>query len=129
MTLYSYEIGTSTGNLSNLELLGLDPPFQDGYTEASEIVEGADGLVYGHGWAETSWNWGLISQDNYDILRGYCSGRSAIAYVRLLGPDNTWDYCKVVLVWPPQNPPANNGYIFGLTVRLRIITNYGESLP
>lgn len=129
MTLYNFEIGTTTLNVTNLEDLGLDPPFQDAYKPYAAEVAAADGLFYGHGWAELAWRWGFISQADRDILKAYCSAKSSTVYIRVLGQDNTWDYCQAVMVWPEREQPANNGYIFDLAIQFRVIQNYGDSLP
>jgi len=127
--LYDYEIGESLSTMANIELMGLDPPFQDSYRPHGVEIAAADGLAYGHGWPVTAWRWGYISQDNRDILRDYCSGKSSIVYIRILGHDNTWEYCKAVMIWPERETPAVVGNVIDFSISFRILENYGASIP
>jgi hypothetical protein len=129
MTQYYYEIGTSIETMSNIELWDIPVPFHDSYIPHSVEVDGADGLVYGHGWELTGWRWGFLHQDYRDILKNFCPGKSAEVYIRTLDDNGNWDYCKANMIWPTQETPQNNGYIFDFSIQFRIVQNYGTSPP
>ena len=121
-------IGGAIDTIQSFQELGLVAPYQDAYEPYSVIVEGGDLMVYGHGIAKTVWRWGFITQSARNLLKTYCPGKSAIVYVRIKDDDWEWVYCKAIMVWPKENPPIT-GIIVDFTPELRILQNYGESLP
>jgi len=127
LALY-YEIGTTIEGMQTLDILGINPPFQDPYSPYTIEVDAADSRVYGHGYAQTAWRWGFVSQAERDLLKTYCSGRSAIVYIRVRDEDWDFVYCKAVMIWQPEAPPSN-GFVVGFSIVFRILENYGVSPP
>jgi len=121
-------IGSTIDNIHSFEILGLVAPYQDPYAPYSVEIDAADMLVYGHGIAKTAWHWGFVSQADRNLLKTYCAGKSTIVYVRIRDDDWDWVYCRAVMVWQVENPPIT-GVIVDFSVELRILENYGTSLP
>lgn len=123
-----YSIGSAVNSVQSFYDLGIIAPFQDPYAPFGVEVDAADSLVYGHGYPFTAWRWGYISQEERDLLKTYCAGKSAIVYVRLHDDDWSLVYCRAVMIWQAESPPSN-GFIQSFSILLRILDNYGASLP
>lgn len=127
MPRYNFEIGTSLGSMANIETVVTNPPFQDTYVTGRLVLDQADGLVSAHGWDETAWRWGFITQTDYNALKTYCPNKSAELFVRVRGGTGAFVYCKAVMIWPQEPQPPIVGRILDFGVDLRIIENYGAS--
>lgn len=123
-----FAIGAATNSVQSFDDLGIVPPFQDPYTPYGIEVDAMDALVYGHGYPVTAMRWGFISQEQRNILKTYCPGKSATVIIRIHDDDWDWIYCQANMIWQPEQPPAN-GFILDFSIAFRIIENYGASLP
>lgn len=123
-----YAIGAATDSVLFLNQLGLMAPYQEPFVPFGVEVDASDGLVYGHGFPVTAWRWGFISQAHRNTLKTYCTGKSAIVYIRTRDEDWDFVYCRAGMIWQPENPPSN-GIIVDFSVVFRIFENYGASLP
>lgn len=113
MTQYSYQIGTSTGTLTNVESLTTPlPPPKSTFTPYAEPVDLGNGAVRGAGWASATWNWGFLTQAQRDQLRTYCTGASASVYIVTRKTDTTDAYTTYsgVMIWP-QNEERDSKYV------------------
>lgn len=103
---YDFEIG-STSDTVNLESLAtpVEPP-DFTYTEWALEVKLANGQVRGMGFPQASWIWGYITSAERTMLRSFCSGKSAMVYIKT--PDNSRTYKKfqAVMVWPAGEDPT-----------------------
>jgi len=123
-----YAIGTTVANMQTLDILGIVSPFQDAYVPYTVEVPAADMLTYGHGFAQTAFHWGFITQAQRDTLKTFCSGKSATVFIRILDDSWSWVYCKASMIWQPETPPSN-GLILDFSINFLIIENYGTSPP
>lgn len=90
-------------NLVNVEDLGTPvfPP-RSIFQEFSQMIELASGGVRGVGWTITTWNWGYLSQAQYQQMNTFCTGKSAEVYIRSRDDTETYNYYSCVMVWPEQ---------------------------
>ena len=105
MPLYSYQIGTTYGGLTNVESLAtpLNAP-KSTFTEYSQNIALGSGAVRGGGWAVATWNWGFLTQAQRNQLRTFCTGKSASIFIQTRKNDTSDAYqvYTAVMVWPDE---------------------------
>ena len=109
MTVQSFEIGTSTAAMVNVETVLLagsstkqiKPP-KSTLTLYSQPVELADGLRRGAGWTAATWTWESLENTERDKLRAYCTGASTNIYIKTRGVETTDAFVTYsgVMIWP-----------------------------
>lgn len=101
--IYSYQIGTALGSMTNLESLTtpVSPPKSKPkfYEEALDL---GDSTVRGGGRPSVVWHWDFLTQAQRDQLRTFCTGASANIYIKSRGLDSTSAYMcySAVMIWP-----------------------------
>jgi hypothetical protein len=109
--VWDYKIGiNSSGSmikLENLTLSGSAAPVS--YPKSTmkpyaDVVNLVSGLVRGVGYPTTSWMWQVITRQERDALRQFCTGQSANVFIRTKTMDNADTYANysAVMVWPTQ---------------------------
>lgn len=104
MPQYAYMIGTSYGDLTNVESLSgtpLPPPKSDFKPFATSVVL-ASGKSRGLGFPVATWNFGYLRQAQRDRLRQFCTGTSADIWIKTRTNDSadTFSYFQGVMNWP-----------------------------
>ena len=121
MTVYSYEIGT-TSTTTNVQSLAtpLYPP-KGFYQEWSEAVDRANGLQASHGYAMAEWSFDTLTQAMIDQLRTFCPGKSANVYINTRINDGTFDKFSAVMLWPDDQLKKRtfNGFYQDITIEFR----------
>lgn len=101
--IYDYKIGITSGGMTNLELLTVPiPNMQSFYKPYSETVQLGDGNLFGRGYPQVDWIWNLLKREQRDQLRTFCTGASAVVYIRTRINDNADEYknFQAVMIWP-----------------------------
>ncbi len=105
--MHSYEIGTTQVGLVNLGSLTVPvraPRFT--FSPYSKPIQLGNGRIRGAGWPKATWRWDVISAKERDQLRAFCSGASAVVYIKTRVNSNNGtvvDQYKVfqaVMIWP-----------------------------
>jgi hypothetical protein len=124
MPLYSYEIGSTFGGMTNVESLTVPLAAPKATApDFSQPIDLADGLVRGGGWLTMTWSWAFMTQAQYDQLRTFCSGKSAAVFIATRKDDFTYDDYTAVLVWPEQ-PERDSGRVRDLVLTFRQLVEY-----
>lgn len=119
---YEFKLGTSAGSMELLSDLNVFWPFWE-YEPFSAAQQGGDGLVKGGGWATATWHWGFLTYAQYQVLRTYCTGKSATWYVRT--PKTTYDYLNVeVKVEWPDNERWHQGRVLDFELKFTDLTEF-----
>lgn len=114
-----YEIGSSIGGMVTLASLGIPAPQCD-YIPFTESVNALDGSVVGLGKPATQWHWGFLQASQRTALRAYCSGSSAVVYIRSRADDNAFYEYEAVLVWP-ANEERVGGRVLDFTLEFKLM--------
>jgi hypothetical protein len=126
ITAHDFEIATPPGALVNLgdltePLLSPKPEF----TEFTQAIPLASGLVKGGGWSTASWKWGSITIDERDQLKTFCpTDLSAPVYIRTWRRDGTFGYYEGVMVWPENEGEHQAGRLLDFTVTFQDLQSY-----
>jgi hypothetical protein len=124
MTQYSYQLSTSYAGLTtgNLESMSLPVPApHHSLLVYSKPITTGDASVKGLGWRKTTWHWDFLTQAQYDKLRVYCSGLSAVVYINTRKNDGTYQVYKTTMIWPPEEPEYIGGKLLDITVEFRAL--------
>jgi hypothetical protein len=103
--VYSYALGTSNPP-TNLETLLIDSKFPRGlvpkgyYAPASVFVDRLDGHISGHGAAQATWTFDILTAAQVAILRTICPGYSANVFLTTRIDDNSFDTFSGIMIWP-----------------------------
>lgn len=82
---YEFKIGTSSGGMTLLSGLSTPVPFPAWtFQPWAEAVQLGDGKIGGFGLPKATWKWGFLTQAQRDMLRTFCTGKSALVYIRTL---------------------------------------------
>lgn len=100
----AYQIGASQATMVGLESLGLPLP-KATPVRYSKLIDLGDGTVRGAGWLHAEWRFAYLNQAQLAALRTYCSGSSAVVYVRTLDEDGDYSAYSAVMVWPDVVKP------------------------
>ena len=85
----------------NVETLGLEPP-KSAFLPWLESVNLGNGRARGAGRPKALWTWGFTTRAQRDILRAFCTGKSAAVFIRTRKNDTADAYVTYsgVLIWP-----------------------------
>lgn len=106
---YSYELGTTTLNMTNVE--SMTTPLPAPRSEFVEYMEGkplGNGRIRGVGPPAAIWNFGYLTRAQRDQLRTYCTGASSVVYLKTRKNDNSDAYqtYSAIMVWPREDKYA-----------------------
>lgn len=104
--LYNYSIGTTLVGITNIELLAtpVTPP-KSAFKPYAEQRDLTSGGTRGLGRPVATWTWSVLSREERDQLRTFCTGASATVHIRTRTNDSSdaYKYYQAVMVWPTQN--------------------------
>lgn len=101
--LYVFNIGTSMGDITNLELLPVPvTPPKSTFSPYTTVIDLADGSKRGLGAPMATWHWDGLPQTMRDQLRTFCTDASASVYIRTYTKDNAYapHYYQAQMSWP-----------------------------
>ncbi len=96
-----YRIGTSQVNMTAIETLGLPVP-RSIFRDYAERVMAASGRTFGRGYPACSWVFSLLTSSQRHALKTYCTGASAVVYIRTLANDDTYHNYRAIMHWPDE---------------------------
>ncbi|MCX6057736.1 MAG: hypothetical protein NTW69_06265 [Chloroflexi bacterium] len=103
MSIYEYKIGTTSGGMTNIESLTvLIPNMRSFFKPYSEVVTLGDGSQFGRGFPQVDWTWNLLTREQRDQLRTFCTGASATVYISTRTNDSadTYKNYQAIMFWP-----------------------------
>ena len=104
-----FEIGTSEGATTNIELLTTPLPApKSNYFPYARIVNKGNGGTRGVGSPIAQWIFGVLTVEQYSQLKSFCTGASADVYIRTKLDDDTYADFQAKLIWP--NDPQDRWY-------------------
>lgn len=97
----SFEIGTDYGSLTNIESLTtpLELPKSE-YFPYSRTVNLGDGGKRGVGFPMASWTFPLLTVEQRDQLKSFCTDASNEVYIRTKLNDDTYAAFTATMIWP-----------------------------
>lgn len=106
----NYEIGVASGSMMNLGALvvsGSSVPVsapKSTFTPYADEVTLVSGLVRGVGYPTATWTWNVITREERDALRTFCTGKSSRVYIKTKTMDSADSYHTyyAVMVWDTQ---------------------------
>ena len=103
MSIYENKIGATLIGMTNIESLTVPIPNPKPFYRAyAEIVGTLAGIDYGRGHAQVDWVWNILTREQRDQLRTFCTGISAAVYIRTRTNDNSDEYknYQAIMHWP-----------------------------
>lgn len=100
MSFPAYRLGTTTANMTSLELLGVDLPNATPVDYGTYLDLG-NSDQRGAGWLTCEWRWASLSLAQIAVVRTYLGS----CYVQTLGHDGTYGNYSGVMVQPLRFPP------------------------
>lgn len=99
--LQTFAIGLASDSLETFENLGIPHPMPH-FQPYVEGAVAASGKQLARGFPQMSLEWGLLMQEQRDILRVYIPGPSAEIFMSLpvMGDSDEWLTFSGVAVWP-----------------------------
>jgi hypothetical protein len=98
-----FEIGTTQVGMTNIESLATPVPLpQFDYLPFARVVNLGSGGTRGVGSPVATWTFGLLSIQEYNQLRTFCAGASAVVYIRTRVDDDTYDDFQAKMIWPNE---------------------------
>ncbi len=110
MSLYQYEIGLTSGAMTNVENLvtGFPAP-KSVFRPYSSYVTLGDGTVKGVGFPEAEWKWGFLKWNVFgttyrDALSSIITIPSSFVYIKTRKNDSSDSYVTyyAIAVWPKE---------------------------
>jgi hypothetical protein len=95
-----FEIGTTYETLTNIEQLDepLDPPKSEYYPYARTVNLG-DGGKRGVGYPMAVWTFGIMTLEQRDQLREFCTDASGAIFIRTKLNDDTYEAFTAIMIW------------------------------
>ena len=103
--IYEYQIGAAMESLVNIESLTVPlPNMKSYYKQFSEVVTLANGASFGRGFAQVEWRWNLLTREQRDQLRTFCTDASATVYIHTRTNDNEdeYKYFQAIMRFPTE---------------------------
>jgi hypothetical protein len=99
-----FKIGATQVGMTNLESLATPIPLpQTDYLRFARTVTLGSGLTRGVGLPVATWTFQLLSIEEYNQLRQFCTGASAHVFLRTKIDDDTYDDLEGDLIWPNES--------------------------
>lgn len=102
-----FAIGNTLAGIQALRALSIPAP-QSTYRPYSTDIRLGDGTMRGMGFPIATWHWGFLSAAQRDLLRTYCTGQSALVYIRTPKDDLSFVDYQAVMVWPSEEERASS---------------------
>jgi hypothetical protein len=103
MTIADYKLGTTLAGITNIESLTTPLPIPRVSEPVYELEKQGNGLYREMGLPSCTWTFPLLSTAELAQLRTFCSGSSAVVYLRTLpklSALTTYATYKAVLLFP-----------------------------
>ncbi len=99
-----FKIGTTLGGMTALESLATPVPLpQHDYLPFARVHNKGNGGTRGVGSPVTTWTFQILSLAEYNQLRTFCTGASALVYIRTKVDDDTYANFQANMIWPNES--------------------------
>jgi hypothetical protein len=103
-----FEIG-ATSSTTNIESLTTPlPEPKSSYLPYARTNNKGNGGVRGVGSPVAQWSFAVLSIEQYNQLKTFCTGASADVYIRTKLDDDTYADFQAIMIWP--NEPQDRWY-------------------
>jgi hypothetical protein len=119
---HEFEIGTSKGTMTNLSALAtpVTAP-RSGYLPYAKTVRMGDGSMRGLGAPIAQWDFPLITLEERDMLKTFCTDLSTTIYIRTKLNDDTYADFSAVMHWPEKEERWMAGVKQSLSIRFTML--------
>lgn len=121
----SFSIGTTLENMVTLDSLGIKNP-EDDPRQDNSILLGSR-KVKDVGSLTNSWHWGFIHLSQRDILRNYCTGKSAWVYISTYSNEDRLFHTYYCLMLWPEGERQKSGKVIDFTINFMFMQEMVES--
>lgn len=98
-----FRIGTTQANMTNIEALTVALPVPRAiFRDYAETITAASGRTYGRGYPICRWNFAMLTSAQRQQLKSYCTGLSAVVYIRTLANDDQYYDYRAIMHWPVE---------------------------
>ncbi len=98
-----FRIGTTQANMTNIENLSVPLPVPRAvFRDYAETVMAASGRAYGRGYPSCQWIFSLLTSEQRQQLKSFCSGASAQVYIRTLNNNDVYADYQAIMHWPDE---------------------------
>ena len=98
-----FKIGTTQANMTNVEALATPLPVPRSVFHAfADVVTAASGRSYGRGLPTCKWIFSVLTSAQRQQLKTFCSGKSAVIYIRTLANDDVYYNYRAIMHWPVE---------------------------
>lgn len=130
VNMLDFEIGLTYGGMVNVETLADAYPLEERLMPpratpvmASNPIELASGHVRAAGWLRCTWSWDFLTQNQYDVLRVFCTNKSGDVFIKTRDEDGDFTEYTAIMVWP-ENPIREFGAYSDMTFEFRALEVY-----
>lgn len=115
-----FKIGTSAGAMTLLESLTepMVAPKSEYYPYA-RVVNKGNGGTRGVGSPYAVWTFALLTVEQRDQLKSFCTDASAVVYIRTKKNDDTYADFQATMIWSEQEPRFVGGHKANINVVFR----------
>lgn len=115
-----YEIGATEVGMTALASLGTPVEYPKGeYEPYARYARLGDGLLRGFGLPVARWTFPLLTSEERDMLKTFCSGASATVFISTKLNDNTYDDFSATMMWPSEEHRWPGGHFSNLVIEFR----------
>lgn len=109
-----FGIGTSSGGIASLEALTVpimadSAPVKSSFIKYPVLKLLASGATRGQGFPQASWLFSIMSLEERNSLRTYCTGASASVYIKTKKDDDSWANFSAIMIWPKDDSDRWDG--------------------
>ena len=98
-----FKIGTTQANMTNVEALATPLPVpRSVFRDFADVVTAASGRSYGRGLPTCKWIFSVLTSAQRQQLKTFCSGKSAVIYIRTLANDDVYYNYRAIMHWPVE---------------------------
>lgn len=98
-----FKIGTTQANMTNVEALATPLPVpRSVFRDFADVVTAASGRSYGRGLPTCKWIFSVLTSAQRQQLKTFCSGKSAVVYIRTLANDDVYYNYRAIMHWPVE---------------------------
>jgi len=89
--------------MTNVEALATPLPVpRSVFRDFADVVTAASGRSYGRGLPTCKWIFSVLTSAQRQQLKTFCSGKSAVVYIRTLANDDVYYNYRAIMHWPVE---------------------------
>lgn len=115
-----YEIGSTEVGMTDLADLTEAVDYPRGEYEPYALYKRlGDGSIKGFGQPVARWTFPILTKEQRDQLKTFCSGASATVFISTKLNDNSFDDFQAIMVWPEREARWYGGYFQNLVIEFQ----------